>query len=346
MQQLISYPEQLPFYPSVLSFLEQVFFLFHIISINLIVGLVLIFGYLEIRKKEKLFSEEVRFFVKKIPIFFALGINLAIPALLFLQVLYGPLFYTSSIIIATHWILIIPAIMAVYYLSYLISKRINQFKSSRSIFVFKGLVLMYVAFVLVSNLVLMENPEKWQVYFEHSKGYYLPLGITYLYFRYLHFLVASIAIGGLALSLYGTWIKSEGLKREGLRLFFYSTLIQVFIGVVFVFSLPSQIRIIFLEGRSGVSLIFYINLFFVFMSLYYSRRGSLKYTIFWLFLTLVGMLINRFHLRTLNLSEVYDFSNISVKVQIEAFLVFLGVFVLGLGLIYYMVKNSLIKKEG
>lgn len=346
MKQLISYPEELPFYPFLLILLEQLFFLIHIILINLIVGLAFVFLSSEIKHRKNLLSEEIRFFSRKIPVFFALGVNLAIPALLFLQVVYGPLFYTSSILIATHWMLVIPAVVVVYYLSYLISKRIMRATPSLGIQIFQVLVLIYIAFVLVSNLVLMENPEKWPAYFESSKGYYLPIGVTYLYFRYLHFLVASVAIAGLAISIYGAWIKNDVIQRKGLILFFYATLIQIGVGIGFMLSLPSEIRLVFLEGRSVVSLVFYLSLFFVLLSLGYSKRGQLKFTIFWVLLTLVGMVINRFHLRTLNLSGFYDFTGFSVKPQTEPFLVFVIILGLGLGVIYYMVKKALIKEEG
>jgi len=60
------------------------------VLINLILGWTLLFAYQQFKKE--FLSETAVFFLKKSPIFFALAINMAIPTLLFLQVVYGPLF--------------------------------------------------------------------------------------------------------------------------------------------------------------------------------------------------------------------------------------------------------------
>ena len=48
---------------------------------------------------------------RSLPILVALTINLGVPPLLFLQVLFGHLFYTSSVLMAVWWISIIPVLM-------------------------------------------------------------------------------------------------------------------------------------------------------------------------------------------------------------------------------------------
>ena len=56
---------------------------------------------------------------KKLPVMIALGINMGVPPLLFLQVVYGNLFYSSSVLMAVYWILIIPLLILAYYGTYI-----------------------------------------------------------------------------------------------------------------------------------------------------------------------------------------------------------------------------------
>jgi hypothetical protein len=206
--------------------------------------------------KKNFLPETALLFLKKKPILFALAINMAIPALLFLQVVYGPLFFTSSIILATHWMLIIPSVILVYYLSYLISKKISLQKSFKPFIFIQGFILLYIAFILVSNLTLMENPEKWNAYFTNRKGTYLPLDIRYLYFKYLHFLVGSLAVSGLSLGILGHYKNDKMCLIKGLNLFFSLTLLQIVVGIAFLLSLPSEIRGLFLGNAPKVAFFF------------------------------------------------------------------------------------------
>jgi len=73
-----------------------------------------------------------------------------------------------------HWILIIPLVILVYYLSYLISKKISSQRPFKRFILIQFLVLLYVAFVLANNLTLMENPQTWNIYFTNKKVLIFP----------------------------------------------------------------------------------------------------------------------------------------------------------------------------
>ncbi|MDK2861493.1 MAG: hypothetical protein PWP33_696 [Thermodesulfobacterium sp.] len=344
MESLVFYPEKLPFYPSILNFLEHTFFLVHILLINLILGWSLFFTYQQL--KETFLPETARLFFKKKPILFALAINMAIPALLFLQVVYGPLFYTSSIILATHWMLIIPSVIFVYYLSYLISKKSSSQKPFKPFIFIQAFILLYIAFILVSNLTLLENPKKWHVYFANRKGTYLPLDIPYLYFKYLHFLVGSLAVSGLSLGVWGHYKNDKMCLIKGLNLFFYLTLLQIGVGITFLLSLPSEIRGLFLGNNPKVAFFFYLSIVFALTSLYFSKKHHLKLTISFFILTLIFMVVNRFNLRTLQLSSYYQTELLQVSPQMDVFLLFLLFLGLGIVTVYYFLKYSFSKQEG
>ena len=59
------------------------------------------------------------------PIFLALGVNFAIVPLLFLQTTYYKAFYTATILIAWHWLVIIPLFLVAYYMVYIASFSMN-----------------------------------------------------------------------------------------------------------------------------------------------------------------------------------------------------------------------------
>ncbi len=55
---------------------------------------------------------------RMLPVFLALTITLGVAVLLFVQVLYGNLLYTSSILIGAFWLSVIALVMAAYYCYY------------------------------------------------------------------------------------------------------------------------------------------------------------------------------------------------------------------------------------
>ena len=55
---------------------------------------------------------------RMLPVFLALTITLGVAVLLFVQVLYGNLLYTSSILIGVFWLSVIALVMAAYYCYY------------------------------------------------------------------------------------------------------------------------------------------------------------------------------------------------------------------------------------
>src|SRR6056297_1739720 len=88
-------------------------FLLHLILMNFILGGSLLTLWDAFRKKT--FRREST----TIPTLIALTINLGVPPLLFLQVIYGNFFYSSSVIMASPWILVIPVLILAYYRAYI-----------------------------------------------------------------------------------------------------------------------------------------------------------------------------------------------------------------------------------
>lgn len=333
---LIPYAEPIPAPVEILVLLEQLFFLIHILIINSILGLSLIMLFR--------WSKRSDFFIlnkpiaKKIPILFALGINMAIPALLFLQVTFGHLFYTSSILMGTFWILIIPFLVIAYYSSYYHYKKFEVSKGAKNALILLIILVLYIAFTLVNNLTMMEMPETWKAYFSNRDGTILLWSVQSIYPRFLHFLFASVAVGGLFYAIYFRKQDRPEKVNEGLKIFAYATVFQAVVGFWFLLSLPKPVMLKFM-GQDGVATFFLIaGIGTALLSIISALKGSLKFTIILLFATLISMVINRYNLRIFSLNEYFSPSELKLVPQWDVFAIFVLILLIGLGTIIYMLK--------
>ena len=100
-----------------------------------------------------------------IPTLVALTVNFGVPPLLFVQVLYGHFFYSSSVMLAVPWILIIPILIMAYYGAYIFVRKADRAPVlSRGGLIFTSLALLYIAFVFVNNNTLAMQPDRWGIY--------------------------------------------------------------------------------------------------------------------------------------------------------------------------------------
>lgn len=194
---------------------------------------------------------------KKLPYTVALTVNLGVPPLLFLQVLYGHFVYVSSVLMAVWWVSVFMLVMAAYYAAYVYDFKFAPLHKARYLVIGLAVAcLLAVAFIFTNNITLMLQPAAWTAYFANPEGTILNLDEPTLIPRYLHFVIASLAVGGLAVALLGSWQAKRGqagaerLVRLGLAWFTWGTLAQLAGGVWFLLSLPQEFMLMFL-GVSG-----------------------------------------------------------------------------------------------
>jgi hypothetical protein len=146
-------------------------------------------------------------------------INLGVPPLLFTQVLYGRALYTSSVLIGTYWIAIIPLLMACYWLLYRFALGSEAGKSVWWIGLLAWLLAGFIASLLSSNMTLMLRPEAWQAMYSHSaSGVQLPSGDPTILPRWLFMIVGGLWVAGLWM----IWIASESTLMEPLKAYLAS----------------------------------------------------------------------------------------------------------------------------
>ena len=186
----------------------------------------------------------------------AVTVTLGVAPLLFVQLLYGPFFFTSSILMAIPWLSVVAFVIAAYaglYLVELWSRTLGPW--AVAVRIGSALLLAGVAFLYVNNVTLMLAPDKWRDIHEHfRRGLYLPLGQAELFPRYLHFLLSSLAVGGLALLAYGLWVRrhepafGDWCLRQGALWFLVPTALQMAVGPIFLVTQPASARDEFLAA--------------------------------------------------------------------------------------------------
>ncbi len=342
---LIPTPEAIPAPPWVFIVLEQLLFLLHIIVINVVVGglLILLFRRFSGRKEALPADQPAS---AKLPILIALGINFGIPPLLFLQVVFGHLFYTSSVLMATWWILIIPLLIVAYYGAYIHAIKYADVPGlSKAALVIATLILLYIGFMLVTNNSLMEQPERWTAYFGNRGGTLLNLGDPAFWPRYFHFIAASVAVGGLAFAIFYRMRKADDDTRElrvkqGLLIFAIATSVQVAIGFWYLLAIPSGLIPGFMGQDLLSTIVLMVGIAAGIGALIFGFLGKLTGAVVHLLITLVAMIVTRYNLRMMYLADNFEPGSLVISPQYGILALFLIILIIGVGSIIYMLKVS------
>ena len=275
---------------------------------------------------------------KKLPFYMAFAINFGVAALLFMQVLYGHLFYTSSILMAVWWMgglaLVLVAYVAVYWLDF----RCDGSRALRTgIFSVIVLCLLLVAFVFVNNLTLMLDPPSWPRYFAAPGGTLWHWEDPTLIPRYLHFITAAIAVGGLVLAILNRTRSPESASHY-MQWFTAATAVQFLIGGWFFLALPQPIRIDLMGGNQLASIVLALSLLGVLLSLGFGIKQMIQPAAWAAAFTIFGMVLVRDAVRTAYLEPYFAVEQLSAGKEYSPVLVF-GVFVVvGIAAVVYMFR--------
>jgi hypothetical protein len=140
----------------------------------------------------------------KLPVAMTYLVNLGIPPLLFAQVLYGRALYTSSILIGAYWLAVIFLLILGYYLLYVIANRSEKGQSWWLLGLVSLVVITYIGRIYASNMTLMLRPEAWAaMYAGNDHGTILPKGDPTVLPRWLFIVVGSLSVGGVFVMLVG-----------------------------------------------------------------------------------------------------------------------------------------------
>jgi len=279
-----------------------------------------------------------------IPTLVALTVNFGVPPLLFVQVLYGHLFYSSSIMLAVPWILVVPILILAYYGAYIFVKQAHRAPVlSKGGLIFTSLALLYIAFIFVNNNTLAMQPDRWGIYFKDPGGWNLNLGEPTLWSRYLHFLLAALAIGALGRAIAYHYSKIDKKEKDchikrNLKIFGWITVIQFLIGSWFWFTMPDTVWKTFMGGSFFATFMMVTGWLLALLILHSSFTGKLKTAMILGGLEVLVMVIIRDLARGAYLKELFHPSQLENVSELSPLIAFLLVFVVGVLAIYYMIR--------
>jgi hypothetical protein len=337
---LIPTPDTLPVHWLWFQILLTFTFVLHLLLMNLVLGgSLLALGDLFSRKQAGAES-------RHIPVLIALTINLGVPPLLFVQVLFGNFFYSSSVMMSVYWIMIIPILILAYYAAYLFSGRI----ASNPLFgkinlMLSTLLILYIAFMFVNNSTLSVQPEKWTAWHDNPRGTLLNLDDRSFWPRYLHYLVASVAVAALGKAVWFRFFvkKADCAEkkiriRKNLRLFGFATMIQFIVGIWFWLALPESVGKAFMGQNITGTILMVVAIASALLMIMTAMRGRLVLSLSLGIFQVAVMSIIREIVRYTYLDGIFNPSRLENTNQISPLIIFLLVFATGLFLLFYMCR--------
>jgi hypothetical protein len=191
-------PIPLPAPVWLLKLLHVVTLSLHFVAVEMLLGGLLIAVLLSLFRSSPLSLVTARALARRLTVVMTFVINLAVPPLLFEQVLYGRALYTSSVLMGVYWISIVGILMLTYWLLYRFSARLEAGKSAWWVGLSAWLLAGFIGRLLSSNMTLMLRPEVWrEMYSNSAMGAYLPTGDPTLTPRWLLMMAGGMFIGGM-----------------------------------------------------------------------------------------------------------------------------------------------------
>lgn len=190
---------------------------------------------------------------KTLPIVLSFAITQGIVPLLFLQLEYGPLYYTSSLMMAVPWLVMLFVLMAGYYGLYWFKYKFKpEQKSGAVLLLFISALFTLIAMMFTSNMTLMLNPDMWTRQIQETGNLSFDGWMLYLdpifWTRFTHTALGALAVTGLAVGCFGLYYKqkepeySQWLIQQGSGLFLMATLLNIGAGLMYLGSLPAAVQ--------------------------------------------------------------------------------------------------------
>jgi hypothetical protein len=234
-------------------------FFLHLIPMNLVLGGSIIGAIARVRGRRPDRPHEAelaRIVVKAMPVLISATVTLGVAALLFLQVLYGRVFFTSAVVMGWWWLSVIGLLIVTYYAAYLLAMRESSLGGTGTFvaWLIAG-VAGLIALIYGNNMTLMLKPaELVALYAADGRGIQLNLIDRALLPRHLHMVLGAIAVSGLAIAALGVVRRKEDpafgqwAMRYGAFICTAATVVNIFAGLWWLAALPRDVLLQFM-GR-------------------------------------------------------------------------------------------------
>jgi hypothetical protein len=234
-------------------------FFLHVIPMNLVLGGSIIGAIARVRGRRLDRPHEARLahvVVKAMPVLISATVTLGVAALLFLQVLYGRVFFVSAVVIGWWWLGVIGLLIVTYYAAYLMAMRESSLGRMAVVVAWLiAAVVGLIALIYSNNMTLMLKPAELVArYAADGGGRQLNLLDPALLPRHLHMVLGAIAVSGLAIAVLGVLQRAQDAAfgawaiRYGAFVCVAATAVNVFAGLWWLAALPRDVLLQFM-GR-------------------------------------------------------------------------------------------------
>ncbi len=330
------------------TLLHWLTFTLHLIAMNVLFGGLLV---LIISKTSPfrllLFETQTRL----LPTVMAATITLGVAPLLFTQVIYGRFFYTASIISAWNWFLIVPVVIVAYYLLYTVAmKQKLSIGAKQTMLILAAVCFIYVSYTLTMISDLAEKHFLWADLVKSDPGgTVLNPAFGETVFRWAHLISGGIAVAGIVIQLFAIFFPKVAGNREllrfGARVYFLGVIKAAVFAIIYLFMIDGQVFRGFLNSPGLHAVLGGIVLNIVAATLVYRgiQSSHPKSLVVWsstlVFLGVFVMVIGRHFLRLTYLQGEFDPVALDTSGQISPFVLFLIVFIIGLGVLFWMIRR-------
>ncbi|MHB8797639.1 MAG: hypothetical protein ACYDBY_04160 [Thermoanaerobaculia bacterium] len=240
-------------------------FAVHVVGVNVVLGSSIL-GTFAALDRDRAFGRPVaRLFAEVNTWAISLTITFGIAPLLFVQVLYGRLFYSATVILAPAWLGLLLLLMAAYYLTYTAKFRLRAGKGAALPLGLSALLFLAVAAIQVVVHLLSVQPGRWEAalaspWAAFADRAFLP--------RFLHFVLAGVTLAAILLA----WLAVRRPKAEeeravaaaraswGLKLALLATLLQIVVGLWLTISVPRDVLLGLMRGGAATMLPFSLGI--------------------------------------------------------------------------------------
>lgn len=343
---IIPHPDTIPVSWGWFQFLLLLTFPLHLLAMNSMLGglAIAILQHIHGGKVQKQLAHRI---AVALPLVIAFVVNFGVAPLLFVQVLYGQFVYTSSILMGTFWILIVPILIVGYYCAYLYDFRFAKLGAAGPVIaILTFSLLLVIGFFFSNNMLLMTLPGRFAEYFALKNGTLLATDQPEFWPRFSHMSIGALAIGGLFVGLLGRFRKLSApdlavhSERLGMTWFFSLTLINIFAGFWYLLSLPKERMELFMGGHPGATAAFIVALLLVVGALVGAYKRKFMLTFLHAVALVVVMTFMRSWLRSSYLEEVFTLDQLVVLPQYSPMIFFFATLVFGLICLAWLLKKT------
>ncbi|MDI3280777.1 MAG: hypothetical protein QJR13_05350 [Bacillota bacterium] len=260
-------PVGLPAPPWLLQFLLVLTFVLHILPMSLVLGGGFIAVWTHLTGDNPAARRLVAHLAGILPSAIAYTITLGIAPLLFVQLLYGTLFYTSSILMGFPWLAALGLLLIGYYSLYLYAEGGRRAEGERPAWagVLSVACFIGVSYLITNNLSLMVSPAGWaEMYAADPSGTSLRLPVQAVLPRYLHAFSVALTLAASYVVLHGFWSARSGgaenaeygqfVRRWGAGWLSGALALQAVMGAWYLSSLSGQAKGWLLGGDPAMAL--------------------------------------------------------------------------------------------